>query len=90
MTKKEKQLLENYSKLNFDQLSDEVNNNDFDKDDFSEEFRNELCDLISSACFREYPQENIPFEESLQKAFDSWSKEEQQEFLNEDWSDILG
>ena len=38
--------------------------------------------------FEDTEPNNTSFEESLQRAFDSWTKEEQEAFLNEDWSEF--
>ena len=86
MTNKEKQLLEKYSSYNFDQLSAEFDVNDFDSSEFTNEFRDAICNMLSHLCFKDEP--NIPFEESLQKAYDSWDEERQKDFLTEDWSDF--
>lgn len=86
MTQKEKQLIEKYSSFDFDQLSAEFDKNDFDSEEYSEEFRDSVCSMLSHLCFKNAPA--ISFEESLQKAFDSWDEERQQEFLNEDWNDL--
>lgn len=88
MTIKEKRLLEKYSKLCFNDISQEVENNNFDSEEYTEEFRDELCNLLAKICFTENPQPDIPFEEVLQKAFDSWDEERQREFLEEDWSEL--
>lgn len=88
MTIKEKRLLEKYSKLCFDNISQEVETNNFDSEEYTQEFRQQLFNLIVEICFKENPQPDISFEESLQKAFDSWDEKRQREFLEEDWSEL--
>lgn len=36
---------------------------------------------------KDFEDDDIPFEEALERWFNSLSKEDQEAFLNEDWSD---
>lgn len=59
----------------------------YDFDNCSEDFDVEFRNLMGHQYLKDLPEDDTPFEESLQRAFDSWSKEEQEAFLSEDWSD---
>lgn len=86
MTQKEKQLYEHWKSLSWDEYYKESLAYNFEE--FSDEFNKLIKDDIMDKAFEDTEPNNTSFEESLQRAFDSWTKEEQEAFLNEDWSEF--
>ena len=86
MTQKEKQLYEHWKSLSWNEYYEESLEYNFEE--FSDDFNALIKDVIMDKAFENTELNNIPFEESLQKSFDSWTKEEQDIFLNEDWSEF--
>ena len=82
----EKNLYEHWKTLDWDSYYKESLNYDFNT--FSEEFNNLIRDNILDKAFENTEPNNTSFEESLQRTFDSWNEEEQEAFLNEDWSEF--
>lgn len=86
LTQKEKQLYEHWKSLSWSEYYKESLAYNFEE--FSDEFNNLIKDDIMDKAFEDTEPNNTSFEESLQRTFDSWTKEEQDAFLNEDWSEF--
>ena len=89
MTNEERKLLDKLSKMELPEYEKELNSllETYDFDNCSEDFDDEFRILMARQYLKDFEDDDTPFEISLQKAFDSWTKEEQEAFLNEDWSD---
>ena len=82
----EEQLYEHWKTLDWDSYYKE--SLDYDFNTFSEEFNNLVRDNIMDKAFENVKEDDISYEESLEKWFNSLSKEDQETFLNEDWSEL--
>ena len=89
MTNEERKLLDKLSKMELPEYERELNVllETYDFDNCSEDFDDEFRYQMARKYLKDFENDDTPFEISLQKAFDSWTKEEQEAFLNEDWSD---
>ena len=90
MTNEERKLLDKLSKMELPEYEKELNSllETYDFDNCSEDFDDEFRILMARQYLKDFEDDDTPFEISLQKAFDSWTKEEQEAFLNEDWSEL--
>lgn len=86
MTNEEKKLYESFSKMNTQQIFDELER--YNVDDFSDELDDAIHELIWNRMDEEIGIPTTPFEDSLEKWFNMLSEEEQHAFLTEDWSDL--
>lgn len=86
MTNEEKKLYESFSKMNTQQIFDELER--YNVDDFSDELDDAIHELIWNRMDEEIGIPTTPFEDSLEKWFNTLSEEEQHAFLTEDWSDL--
>lgn len=89
MTDKERKLLDRLSKMELPEYEKELNSllETYDFDNCSEDFDDEFRYQMARKYLKDFENDDTPFEISFQKAFNSWTKEEQEAFLNEDWSD---
>lgn len=90
MTDSERKLLDKLSKMELTEYEKELNVllETYDFDNCSEDFDGEFRNLIAHQYLKDLPEDNTPFEVSLERWFNSLSKEDQEAFLNEDWSDL--
>lgn len=88
MTEKECMLIEKFKEMNLAEFEEKVSILYESKPTFSEEFDINLRNIISNKYLGELPYNDTPYEESLEKWFNSLSKEDQEAFLNEDWSEF--
>lgn len=90
MTSEERKLLDKLSKMELPEYEKELNSllETYDFDNCSEDFDDEFRNLIAHQYLKDLREDNTPFEVSLERWFNSLSKEDQEAFLNEDWSDL--
>ena len=90
MTVDERTLLDRLSNMEFEEYEKELNNllENYDFDNCSEDFEAEFRNLMGHQYLKDIPIDDTPYEEALEKWFNSLSKEEQEAFLNEDWSEF--
>lgn len=84
----EKKLYEHWKTLDWDSYYKESLNYDFNT--FSEEFNSLIRDDILDKAFENIEEDNTPYEEAIEKWFNSLSKEDREAFLNEDWIELDG
>lgn len=87
MINKEKQLLEKFSKYSKEELEDRVNELP-DENECSTEFNTSIMNLIHDITMKDVELPQVDFEDALQEWFDRQTKEDQEAFLNEDWSEF--
>ena len=87
MTNKEKQLLEKFSKYSKEELEDGINELP-DEHECSSEFNISIMNLIHDIIMKDVELPQVDFEDALQEWFDKLTKEDQEAFLNEDWSEF--
>lgn len=90
MTADERTLLDKLSNMEFEEYEKELNNllENYDFDNCSEDFDDEFRYQMARKYLKDFENDDTPFEEALEKWFNSLSKEEQEAFLNEDWSEF--
>lgn len=90
MTADERTLLDKLSNMEFEEYEKELNNllETYDFDNCSEDFDAGFRNLIAEKYLSDLPYDDTPYEEALEKWFNSLSKEDQEAFLNEDWSEF--
>lgn len=90
MTKNERILLNKLSSMEFEEYRKELNIllETYDFDNCSEDFDSEFRNLMGHQYLKDVPLDDTPYEEALEKWFNSLSKEDQEAFLNEDWSEF--
>lgn len=90
MTVDERTLLDRLSNMEFEEYEKELNNllENYDFDNCSEDFDDEFRYQMARKYLKDFENDDTPFEEALEKWFNSLSKEEQEAFLNEDWSEF--
>ena len=90
MTNEERKLLDKLSSMEFEEYEKELNNllENYNFDNCSEDFDAEFRNLMGTKYLGDDPTDIISFEDALQRTFDSWTEEERQAYLNEDWSEF--
>lgn len=90
MTKEEKTLLNKLQSMEFEEYETELDIllETYDFNNCSEDFDAEFRNLMGKKYLKGISFNNIPFEESIQKMFDSYTEQERQAYLNEDWSEF--
>ena len=90
MTNEEIKLLDKLSKMELTDYERELNVllETYDFDNCSEDFDDEFRILMARQYLKDFEDDDTPFEESLERWFNSLSKEEQEAYLNEDWSEF--
>lgn len=90
MTNEERKLLDKLSSMEFEEYKKELNNllETYNFDNCSEDFDDEFRYQMARKYLKDFENDDTPFEEALEKWFNSLSKEDQEAFLNEDWSEF--
>ena len=90
MTNEERKLLDKLNKMELPEYETELNVllETYDFDNCSEDFDDEFRYQMAHKYLKDFENDETPFEISFQKAFDSWTKGEQEALLNEDWSEL--
>ena len=90
MTNEERKLLDKLSKMEFPEYEKELNVllETYDFDNCSEDFDAEFRNLMGYQYLKDLPEDNTPFEVSLERWLNSLSEGDREAFLNEDWSDL--
>lgn len=90
MTADERKLLYKLSKMELPEYEKELNSllETYDFDNCSEDFDDEFRILMVRQYLKDFEDNDTPFEEALERWFNSLSKEEQEAYLNEDWSEF--
>ena len=90
MTSEERKLLDKLSKMELPEYEKELNSllETYDFDNCSEDFDSEFRYQMARKYLKDFENDDTPFEEALERWFNSLSKEEQEAYLNEDWSEF--
>ena len=90
MTKNERMLLDKLSSMEFEEYRKELNIllETYDFDNCSEDFDNEFRYQMAHKYLEDFEDDDTPYEEAIEKWFNSLSKEDKEAFLNEDWSEL--